>query len=152
MGQLGGVQTMSETVDHPKHYNVGSIEVIDFIEDQQLGFHLGNAVKYITRAQHKGERKDDIEKAIWYLRRFLGENKKVLDPAMLNEIRRRNIARLVTRIKDKMRQVRTGSCRVLSKGDACDCWLCDLDRLAALAYDRRQNHARRIEDAASHNS
>jgi len=58
-------------INHPKHYNMGKIEVIDFIEDQQLGFHLGNALKYITRAQHKGDAIDDLKKAIWYLERFL---------------------------------------------------------------------------------
>ncbi len=60
-----------ETINHPKHYNMGKIEVIDFIEDQKLGFHYGNAVKYITRAKHKGKEKEDIQKAIWYLKRKL---------------------------------------------------------------------------------
>lgn len=58
-------------INHPSHYNFGKIEVIDFIEDQQLGFHLGNALKYITRARHKGDAIDDLKKAIWYLERFL---------------------------------------------------------------------------------
>lgn len=62
---------MSETVNHPKHYNQGKIEVIEFIEDKELGFHLGNAVKYICRAGRKDPTKyvEDLEKAIWYLRR-----------------------------------------------------------------------------------
>ena len=42
-----------EKVDHPSHYNAGRIEVIDFIEDQNLNFNLGNAVKYISRAGTK---------------------------------------------------------------------------------------------------
>lgn len=42
--------SISNMVDHPAHYNKGKIEVIDFIEDQQLPFHLGNVVKYIARA------------------------------------------------------------------------------------------------------
>lgn len=60
-------------VEHPIHYNTGKIEVIDFIEDQQLGFHLGNAVKYICRAGRKDpvKKKEDIEKSIWYLERYL---------------------------------------------------------------------------------
>lgn len=57
------------TVNHPVHYNTGTIEVIDFIEDQRLGFHLGNAVKYITRAEHKADKPADLRKAIWYLKR-----------------------------------------------------------------------------------
>lgn len=63
---------MSNT-DHPKHYNTGKIEVIDFIEDQQLNFNTGNAVKYISRAGKKDQEKhaEDIEKAIWYLNREL---------------------------------------------------------------------------------
>lgn len=56
-------------VDHPKHYNMGKIEVIDAIEDWQLDFHLGNAVKYIARAKHKGNELEDLEKAMWYLKR-----------------------------------------------------------------------------------
>ena len=60
-----------ETVNHPKHYNTGNIEVIDAIEDWDLDFHEGNAIKYITRAKNKNNYDEDIEKAIWYLRRIL---------------------------------------------------------------------------------
>ena len=76
---------MNETifgVDHPKHYNSGKIEVIEVIEDQNLGFHLGNAIKYILRAGKKNPNKtvEDIEKAIWYLRRFIEvQNKQSLN-------------------------------------------------------------------------
>lgn len=63
-------ETSGGPINHPSHYNTGKIEVIDFIEDQQLGFHLGNAVKYITRAQYKGDPESDIKKAIWYLERY----------------------------------------------------------------------------------
>ena len=61
-----------ENVDHPSHYNTGKIEVIDFIEDQKLSFHLGNAVKYICRAGRKDPAKivEDLEKAVWYIRRY----------------------------------------------------------------------------------
>lgn len=60
-------------VDHPSHYNTGNIEVIEVIEDWDLNFNLGNAVKYIGRAKHKGKWREDLEKAIWYIRRELGE-------------------------------------------------------------------------------
>lgn len=60
-----------DNINHPKHYNIGSIEVIDVIEDWGLDFHLGNAVKYIARAKHKEKFHDDIQKAIWYLQRSL---------------------------------------------------------------------------------
>lgn len=64
---------MKDDVNHPTHYNSGKIEVIEFIEDQKLGFHLGNAVKYISRAGKKDPTKlvQDLEKAIWYIRRRL---------------------------------------------------------------------------------
>lgn len=66
---------MSETVNHPAHYTSGKIETIDVIEDWNLGFHLGNAVKYISRAGKKGGVHEDIKKAIWYLERYLERNK-----------------------------------------------------------------------------
>lgn len=62
---------MSSNVDHPSHYNTGSIEVIDFIEDQGFGFLDGNAIKYICRYKHKGKPVEDIKKSIWYLTKLL---------------------------------------------------------------------------------
>lgn len=60
-----------DAVNHPSHYTSGKIEVIEAIEDWQLGFHLGNAVKYIARAGKKDPKKvvEDLEKAVWYIRR-----------------------------------------------------------------------------------
>ena len=65
---------LKEAINHPHYYNDGKIEVIDFIEDKKLGFHLGNAVKYIARAgkKYKDKEAEDIKKAIWYLNRYLG--------------------------------------------------------------------------------
>ena len=64
---------MADNVNHPNHYNVGKIEVIDVIEDWNLSFHLGNAVKYIGRAGHKDKDKtiEDLKKAVWYLNRHI---------------------------------------------------------------------------------
>jgi len=58
-------------VNHPPHYNRGKIEVIDFIEDQELNFSLGNALKYLCRAGAKPgvEALEDLRKARWYLER-----------------------------------------------------------------------------------
>ena len=58
-------------VDHPKHYGNGTYETINVIEAWNLDFHLGNAVKYISRAGKKDKSKtiEDLEKAIWYLER-----------------------------------------------------------------------------------
>jgi hypothetical protein len=58
-----------DPVNHPNHYTMGGIETVDFIEAKKLSFHLGNVVKYITRAEHKGNRKEDLLKAQWYLDR-----------------------------------------------------------------------------------
>lgn len=56
-----------ESVNHPAHYNQGSIEVIALIHDWGLGFNLGNAVKYLSRCKFKGNPVEDVEKAVWYL-------------------------------------------------------------------------------------
>ena len=61
-----------DKVNHPPHYKVGGIETIDFIEAKSLNYNLGNVVKYITRADHKGSRNEDLQKALWYLNRELG--------------------------------------------------------------------------------
>jgi len=57
-------------VHSPSHYTRGGIEVIDFIEAKGLNFHLGNVVKYVSRAGFKQDAKiQDLEKALWYLNR-----------------------------------------------------------------------------------
>lgn len=60
-----------ETIHHPAHYGGGDnpYEAIKVIEAWQLGFHLGNTVKYIARAGRKGDRLEDLKKAAWYLNR-----------------------------------------------------------------------------------
>ena len=63
---------MNKNIDHPPHYVKGrKYETIDVIEDWKLGYHLGNAIKYISRLGRKGDEIEDIEKAIWYLKRYL---------------------------------------------------------------------------------
>lgn len=63
----------NDPVNHPSHYTDGKIEVIDFIEDKNLNFHLANAVKYISRAGKKDPSKEieDLKKARWYLDRYI---------------------------------------------------------------------------------
>ena len=51
----------------PDYYQRGSTDVWDFIRDQGLNFHLGNAIKYICRAGYKDSKIQDLEKAIHYL-------------------------------------------------------------------------------------
>lgn len=58
-----------DLVNQPPHYTQGGVETIDFIEAKQLNYNLGNVVKYITRADHKGNRLEDLKKARWYLDR-----------------------------------------------------------------------------------
>ena len=62
---------MSDNVKNPSHYNRGKIEVWEFIEDQGLDYHTGNAVKYIARAGYKDPSKEveDLQKAIAFLER-----------------------------------------------------------------------------------
>lgn len=62
-----------DMVNSPPHYTVGGIETIDFIEAKKLPHHLATAVAYIARAQHKGTEKQDIQKAVWYLNRYLNQ-------------------------------------------------------------------------------
>jgi hypothetical protein len=64
-------------VDHPAHYNQGVLEAIDVIEDWNLGFCLGNTIKYIARADHKGSPLEDLEKARWYLDREIARRKRL---------------------------------------------------------------------------
>lgn len=70
-----------DPVNSPSHYTSGKIEVIDFIEDQGLGFHEGNVVKYVARAGKKDPDKhiQDLEKARWYLDRRIKNLKEAAE-------------------------------------------------------------------------
>lgn len=67
------VDEYHDVVNHPSHYTDGGIEVIDVIEAKGLGYHLGNAVKYILRAGKKDPEKtvEDLRKAVWYIERYI---------------------------------------------------------------------------------
>jgi hypothetical protein len=64
---------VAEAVDHPAHYGGADnpYEAIKVIEAWGLNFHLGNTVKYISRAgrKHKDATIEDLRKARWYLDR-----------------------------------------------------------------------------------
>jgi hypothetical protein len=62
---------VNDLINHPPHYTHGDIEPIEVIESWALSFHLGNAIKYIARHQHKGSAVADLRKARWYLDRYL---------------------------------------------------------------------------------
>jgi hypothetical protein len=59
----------SDMVNNPEHYKIGGIETIDFIEAKNFGYNLGNVVKYISRADYKGDRLENLKKAQWYMNR-----------------------------------------------------------------------------------
>lgn len=59
----------SEKINHPSHYQGNGLEAIDVIEAFDLGFNMGNAIKYILRAGKKDCRLQDLKKAHWYLAR-----------------------------------------------------------------------------------
>lgn len=70
-----------DAVERPQHYTDKQIEVIDYIKDtlspQQFeGFCLGNALKYISRAGKKGDKKQDLKKAVWYLKKAIQEEEQ----------------------------------------------------------------------------
>lgn len=69
-------QTLNDPVNRPKHYTAhpSGIDCIQITE--HMGFCLGNAIKYIWRADLKGESIQDLEKAIWYIKREIERRKK----------------------------------------------------------------------------
>jgi hypothetical protein len=69
---VGPDRPSDDPIHHPAHYTFGAIEVIDAVEAWQLGFHLGNVVKYVVRAGRKGDQLVDLRKARWYLDREIG--------------------------------------------------------------------------------
>lgn len=64
---------MKDKINHPPHYTHGTIETIEVIEDWNMGYHLANVIKYISRYRFKYTDKakqiNDLEKAIWFLER-----------------------------------------------------------------------------------
>lgn len=63
------VTSTPDTVDHPPHYTAhpSGVECITITE--HMGFNVGNAVKYLWRADHKGDAVEDLRKARWYVDR-----------------------------------------------------------------------------------
>lgn len=74
--RIAGMNGEFDNVNHPPHYKVGGIEVIDFIESKGLTYNLGNVVKYVSRADHKGNKLEDLKKAQWYLNREVSNLEK----------------------------------------------------------------------------
>ena len=68
---------MATTTKGPSYYRRGSSDVWDFIRDQGLNFHLGNAIKYICRAGYKDSKIEDLQKAIHYLQNELAHEQNL---------------------------------------------------------------------------
>ncbi len=81
---------MGDAVEHPDHYGGGDnpYEVIKVIEAWGLGFHLGNTVKYVARADKKGRRLEDLKKALWYLERKIARLEMPDDKQLREDIAR----------------------------------------------------------------
>ena len=62
----------------PAYYQRGTCDVWDFIRQQELNFHLGNAIKYICRAGYKDSKIQDLKKAIHYLENELEHEENLL--------------------------------------------------------------------------
>ena len=79
-------ELINTMVDHPPHYNNGSVECIEAIEamltpDEFIGYLRGNSLKYRWRFRYKSKPIEDLRKARWYeerLLKFLLENQDVL--------------------------------------------------------------------------
>jgi hypothetical protein len=69
---------MTDRIDHPPHYTAhpSGVECIQVTE--HMGFNLGNAVKYIWRCDLKADAIEDLEKALWYIRREISKRKAKL--------------------------------------------------------------------------
>lgn len=84
---------MSSNQKGPDYYRRGSIQVWDFIRDQGLNFHLGNAIKYICRAGYKESKVEDLKKAIHYLENELENALQLDEPAA---VRRSGVQKAVS--------------------------------------------------------
>jgi len=77
--EVYSIRVNPDMINHPSHYTHGRFETWEVIEDWGLGYHLGNALKYISRAEHKGDAVEDIKKAKKYLERWLEINNRGLN-------------------------------------------------------------------------
>lgn len=64
-----------DNVNHPPHYGkIPGVECIDVVE--HMSFNVGNAIKYLWRAEYKDNFGEDMKKAIWYINREIDLRKK----------------------------------------------------------------------------
>jgi len=69
-------QATPDLVNHPPHYtsHPSGVECIQITE--HMGFNLGNAIKYIWRADLKGQSVEDLRKAVWYIEREIAKRER----------------------------------------------------------------------------
>jgi hypothetical protein len=87
---LGVLYHMSDSINHPPHYNRGDIETIDIIKNSMSpsefeGYLQGNVIKYISRYRYKGTALEDLQKAEWYINRLIKEVQIFLDKDVLKD-------------------------------------------------------------------
>tara|TARA_R100001015_G_C4631920_1_gene194854 strand:- start:1095 stop:1337 length:243 start_codon:yes stop_codon:yes gene_type:complete len=76
------IMVSNDPVNHPAHYTAdGGIECIDAIEatltpEEFRGYLRGQVIKYVWRCNYKGKRLEDLEKAEWYLKKYINILKK----------------------------------------------------------------------------
>ena len=139
------VDNNENAVNHPSHYNIGKIEVIDFIEDLGLsvGFNLGNAIKYLSRAGYKDSTKtiEDLEKAIWYCQRqinFWQQHKENVETLTIGRIKifdyiedkgfYYNVGRAIEFIREAL-NAGNGYSPIKALEKACDCIQREINKL-----------------------
>ncbi len=111
-----------DPVNHPSHYTDGGIETIDFIEAKQLPYHLGNAVKYISRAGKKDDEIQDLKKAVWYINRYI-------------ELREKNKAVIVDAdLQVEILDESTGKTEKRERRLCCDCVHCNKERSTTVGF------------------
>lgn len=74
-----------EKINHPSHYAYTAFEAYRVIEAWDLGFYLGNVVKYIARCERKGNKLEDLKKAQWYLNRYIELTQENQKETLANE-------------------------------------------------------------------
>lgn len=60
---------MTDNVNHPKHYTSHPSGVECITVTEHMSFNIGNAMKYLWRADEKGAALEDLQKAVWYIER-----------------------------------------------------------------------------------
>ena len=65
--ELEKAKEVDNMVVHPPHYTFSKYEVKDIIREWGMNFALGSAIKYVARCEHKGNKRQDLEKAIFFI-------------------------------------------------------------------------------------